>query len=89
MIERGRWSKKKVHVDKRKCPLCNVVENEFHVLIECPRFINERINCLPDSLKLNPCQFEFDKYFRSKDENVLKKLGILCLRVQKEYVTYV
>lgn len=35
MIERGKWTKKEV--SDRKCNLCEQIEDEYHVIIECPR----------------------------------------------------
>ena len=35
-IERGRW--KSIPRLDRKCTLCNEVEDEYHVMLMCPRF---------------------------------------------------
>ena len=43
-IERGRWEKQKVDAINRKCELCNTIEDEFHCLVECPRFKEVRKN---------------------------------------------
>ena len=63
--------------------------DEFHVLIECPRFTNQRINCLPENLRIKPSMFAFITYFNSLDIEVQKQLALLCFRVQKEYKQYV
>ena len=89
LIERGRWGKKRLNVELRKCTLCDVLEDEFHVLIECPRFTNQRINCLPENLRIKPSMFAFITYFNSLDIEVQKQLALLCFRVQKEYKQYV
>ena len=39
-IERGRWMK--IAEIERVCQICGVIEGEFHCLVECPRFNNER-----------------------------------------------
>ena len=58
LVERGRW--KKIALEERVCMLCNVVEDEFHCLIECPRFNKQRMDdCLPLVLKYRPSMFEF------------------------------
>ena len=47
-IERGRWMK--IAKNERVCQICGVIEDEFHCLVECPRFNNERRGLLPISL---------------------------------------
>ena len=85
LIERGRWGKKRIDIEMRKCTVCNVLEDEFHVLIECPKYKNQRRNCLPDNLKVKPSMFAFINYIKSEDMVVQKQLALLCYRIQKEY----
>ena len=84
-IERGRWGPNNVDINDRKCTICNQVESEYHCLIECPKFNNERIGLLTDELKLNPCFQLFVKYFSSNDTKTQKNLALLCHKIQKEY----
>ena len=38
-IEAGRWHKPiRTPVENRKCKRCDVIENEFHFLFECPLY---------------------------------------------------
>ena len=43
-IETGRYSKPKIPVENRLCELCNMhcVEDEYHMLLVCPFYSNER-----------------------------------------------
>ena len=35
-VETGRWTKpNKILLDYRKCMICNVLEDEFHFVLEC------------------------------------------------------
>ena len=88
-IETGRWGKNKIPRDERKCNLCNVTETEYHVLIHCPRFVNERMELLPECLLINPCEAVFLRALQSNDINVQLKLGLLCLKIENEYLNYV
>ena len=47
-IERGRYGTKSTPPDERLCSLCNLneVEDEFHFLVICPRYVDER-NYIP------------------------------------------
>ena len=89
MIERGRWGKNSLKLEMRKCTTCNLLEDEFHCLAVCPRFINERSNYLPNILKNQPNIHEFVKFLKKDDAESIKKLAILCLRVQKQYKEYI
>ena len=55
LIERGRWGPNSVDVNDRKCTVCNLVESEYHCLIECVKFNNERCGLLTNELIANPC----------------------------------
>ena len=89
LVERGRLGARRMTYVERKCTLCNSVEDEFHCLIECPRFLNERRNVLPECLSKRPSMFEFVKFVKSESEIDKKRMGLLCFRVQKEYKKYV
>ena len=85
LIERGRWAKNRIEVKDRKCTFCDVVEDEYHCLVECPRFRNERKGCLPDNLLNKPSMYAFVNYFKCVDIKKCEKLGLLCFKVLKSY----
>ena len=76
-------------MNERKCTLCGVIEDEFHCLIECPRYMNARKGCVPERLKKRPSMFEFVNFIKCQNELEYRKLGLLCLRVMKEHKAYV
>ena len=86
-VERGRWTNI-ARVD-RKCECCHVIEDEFHVLIECPRFINERKRYLPNVLRKKPSMFEFLKLMNCTTDNECRTLGKLCANIQKEHRKFI
>ena len=83
LVERGRWGTKKLKLEERKCEICDVLEDEYHCLIECVRFERERRGLLPPTLVNGPSMFEFVKFFRKKEN--CSKLGQLCRNILKEY----
>ena len=87
MIERGRWGKNRLHVNERKCSQCGVIEDEFHCIIKCPRFNNEREGCLLVSSINN--QYDFYKLLQSNDMTTILSLGMLCYKIQKEYKNFI
>ena len=84
-IERGRWGPNNVDVNNRKCEICDQVEDEYHCLIICPKFNNERTGLLTNDLLVNPCFQYFVEYLTSNDIKIQKKLALLCHKIQKEY----
>ena len=41
-IERGRYTRPKLHINDRTCNICGTVEDEIHFLIHCPLYNHER-----------------------------------------------
>ena len=84
-VERGRWGRKKIEYAERKCRLCECVEDEYHCLVECPMFSEERKTCLPVSLIRRPSMFEFVKFMKSNRYEDCVSAAILCKRVMNAY----
>ena len=89
LIERGRWGHRRLDVIERKCTLCGVIESEYHCLIECPRYKDARIGCVPEYLKRKPSMFAFVNFIKCENEIEFRKVGLLCLKVMKEHQKYV
>ena len=87
-IERGRWGVRKVERGERKCIACSVIEDEYHCLLECPRYVNERKYCVPEKLRKRPSMFEFVNFLKSENEQTQRMLGVLCFRVQLKHKTF-
>ena len=44
-VEEGRWAKSnKIPWENRKCKSCNVLEDEFHFVLECPKTIYNELH---------------------------------------------
>ena len=84
-VERGRWGVNRVERRERLCTLCDCVEDEFHCLVECPRFNNDRRGLLPDFIMKNKTMFNFIKMLSTTNVREQRKLGLLCFKIQKEY----
>ena len=75
--------------NERLCAVCGVIEDEYHCLVMCPRYENERRNRLPETLRERPCMEQLIHFFNVKNERQLRNLGILCLSVMIEHKNYV
>ena len=51
------WGKPKNEAVKRICDTCFILEDEYHCLIECPMFFNERKMCLPSKILKKKTQY--------------------------------
>ena len=87
-IERGRWGKPIIERVDRLCDVCNVIEDEKHCLLECPKYVNERRERLPEWLRMDPSWDNFVRFFKSEDDQDIRMLGLLCKSVQAEHRRY-
>ena len=85
MVERGRWQRPKLDFINRKCDLCLIVEDEYHISIECPRFETLRIRYLPRYLLVRPNMFKFINFINNVEGRNLKLFGIFCHKVLTDY----
>ena len=74
IIETGRWQN--IDREDRICNLCNegLVGDEFHYLLECNYFNDDRKNLLGDEYCVRPNVIKFKKLMTSKNVPVLRKL---------------
>ena len=89
MIERGRWGKNKLQVRARKCSLCGVIEDEFHCLMVCPRFNNERKWFLDKIFPVQPSNYDFINLLKQNNDVSNLNLAILCYKVQNAYNEFI
>ena len=85
MVERGRWEKPKKDFGNRLCDICNEIEDEFHVIFHCSRFIDLRNQYIDESLVQNPNMYTLVKLIDIKDESSLRKLGTFFHKIFKVY----
>ena len=86
-IERGRWEN--IKRENRLCDVCGIIESEYHCLIECPRFVNEREGLLSIALRDYPGMDAFIRMFKTVNEDEMRNLGLLCLELLIEYKRHV
>ena len=82
-IERGRWAG--VEVKDRICEMCHTIEDEYHCLVECPRFSRERKGLLPHNLIKKPSMFNFIEFIKCQNKEIYNKIGLLCFKIMKAY----
>ena len=58
-IEAGRYKTPKIPTDKRFCKQCGVVEDEYHLIMKCQKYTNERKLLLQ---KIENIIFDYSKF---------------------------
>ena len=82
-VERGRWNN--TNYLERKCLLCNDIEDEYHFVIICTRYLDLRVKYLPKIYYTRPSMYKFLKLVNSDDHTLLKKLGLFLHHAFKRY----
>ena len=85
MVERGRWQRPKVEYIARLCDECGEIEDSYHVILICPRFLKLRKKYLPEYLYKKPSMFLFTQFLNNAKGNFLRLLGLLCHNIFIEY----
>ena len=80
-IEAGRWLRpNRTPINERKCRVCNVLEDEYHFVIECSLLYKElRDKYIPKYYWVRPSMFKFVQLMKCDKEKVIRKLGTYIL----------
>ena len=79
MIERGRWLN--TLPKDRLCTLCNKLEDEFHVICECPRYDTCRKLYIKPYYVRNPSMAKLIQLLNTDNTTEMQKLAIFIKRV--------
>ena len=85
LIERGRWQCPKLEYLSRICSECKDIEDEFHVVLKCFRYLNLRKQYLPKHLYEKPSMYKFIQFLNTANGTTLKRFGLFCHKVLIEY----
>ena len=78
MVERGRWLK--VPRTDRLCVCCNKLEDEFHVICECPRYSCIRKLYIKPYYVRKPSMFKLVALLNTDNVSEMQKLAIFIKR---------
>ena len=69
------------------CEVCvmNVVGDEYHYILECPAFLDHRINYLREFYIRNPNREKFTLLFQRCSISFLSKLSKLCFEIIRRF----
>ena len=76
-VEIGRWAKpNKIPYQNRKYKVCNVLEDEFHFLLECPLYTDLRKRYINKFFWTRPNMLKFIELMSIDHGNMLKQLSV-------------
>ncbi len=80
-VEAGRWHKPtSTPFDMRKCPICNVLEDEFHFLIECPLYTELRFTYIRSYYLRRTNMYKVVELLSSDNKRTMRNLGIFVTK---------
>ena len=88
-VESGRWHKPlPIPFIERKCTICNVLQDEFHIVIECNLFKDLRNRYISRYVWLHPNYFKFTQLLATHNEAAIKKLSIFVFKAFEKLDTF-
>ena len=82
-IETGRWQN--IPTNERLCPTCRDIGDEYHYLLKCPIFNEDRRKYIHSSVYTRPNMIKLINLLSSENLNTLKNLGIFCDKIMKQF----
>ena len=75
-MEAGRWHRPhSIPLDERKCRVCNIIEDEFHFILECTLFQNIRKKYIKRYFWLRPNIPKFIELMTSENKQIIRNLA--------------
>ena len=76
-IESGRWVRPtRIPIDERKCSLCQVLEDEYHFVLECNVYAELRYKYIPKHYWKRPSMYKFVELLNTTNMKILRNLSI-------------
>ena len=76
-IEAGRWVKpNRIPVNERVCVFCNVLEDEFHFVLECKQYASLRTTYISKYYWNRPSMVKFIDLINTTNKTVCLKLSV-------------
>ena len=82
-IERGRW--KSIPRADRKCTLCNEIEDEYHVMLICPRYTVLRKKYLKKYYIVKPGMHNFVVLLNAENIKEQQRLAVFTKFLFQEH----
>lgn len=76
-VEAGRWARpNRIPIDERKCTACRVLEDEYHFVIECSRYLELRKKYIAEYYWKRPNMCKFIELINSTNTKCVRNTSI-------------
>ena len=76
-IESGRWVKpNRIPVNERLCVFCDILEDEFHFVMECKQYEDLRKLYISKYYRTRPSMHKFIELINTNNKNIMRKLSV-------------
>ena len=83
-VESGRWVRpNRTPLDERKCFFCNVLEDEYHFVLECSVYLELRKKYISKYFWKRPNMFKFIDLINSSSTSCIRKLCTIIFQAFK------
>ena len=81
----------RVAYDERKCRVCNILEDEFHFIFECPVYSNLRKLYIDKYYINRPSMFKLIELFKTDPKKQIRSLFIFIFKPfeKRNSITYI
>ena len=74
-VETGRWERPVIPYESRICTMCHKLDNEFHFLLECPRYHDIIRQYLPTYFTVRHCMFKCIELLNTNNDKTILSLA--------------
>ena len=74
-VETGRWERPVIPYESRICTMCHKLDDEFHFLLECPRYHDIRRQYLPTYFRVRPSMFKCIELLNTNNDKTVRSLA--------------
>ena len=74
-FETGRWDRPIIPPQHRLCSVCSVVDDEFHFLFECKKFVDNRKKLIRSYYWKRPSMYKCVEMFCTRNKKVARNLA--------------
>ena len=83
LVEKGRW--KSIPRHDRKCTICDDLEDEYHAILICPKFITQRNKYIKSYYTVKPSMHKFVQLLNTENIKEQQRLAICTKLILIQY----
>ena len=81
----GRWARpERIAFENRKCKHCQILEDEFHFILECPLYSNIRTLYVKRYFYTRPNMFKLTELMSSNSKKQIRNLATFIFKAFEE-----